>query len=128
MQQARALLAAVLGFSSLAHAPAAWAQAEENWPSRRVTFIVGYARGGFADNVARVLSRRMSEQWKQPIIVQNMAGAGGNIAARSVSIAAPDGYTLLATTTSLAINDTLYRDNGFRADGLTAAAIPVEAP
>jgi tripartite-type tricarboxylate transporter receptor subunit TctC len=128
MQKARSLLAAVLGFASLVHAPAAWAQAEEKWPSRRVTFIVGYASGGFADNVARVLSRRMSEQWKQPVIVQNMAGAGGNIAARSVSMAAPDGYTLLATTTSLAINDTLYRDKGFRADGLIAAAIPVEAP
>jgi tripartite-type tricarboxylate transporter receptor subunit TctC len=128
MTKAQGLAAAILGFASLLHAPAAWAQAEGNWPSRRVNVIVGYASGGFADNVARVLTRRMSEQWKQPVIVQNMAGAGGNIAARSVSIAAPDGYTLLGTTTSLAINDTLYRDKGFRADGLTAAAIPVEAP
>ncbi|MDB5643670.1 MAG: hypothetical protein JWN07_2987 [Hyphomicrobiales bacterium] len=128
MQGMHRLFAAVVSLAVLAHAPAAWAQAEEHWPSRRVSFIVGYASGGFADNVARVLSRRMSEQWKQTVVVQNMAGAGGNIAARSVSIATPDGYTLLATTTSLAINDTLYRDKGFRTDGLTAVAIPVEAP
>ncbi len=128
MQQAQRLFAAILGFASLFHAPAAWAQAEENWPSRRVTFLVGYASGGFADNVARVLSRRMSEQWKQTIIVQNMAGAGGNIAARSVMMAPADGYVLLATTTSLAINETLYRDKGFHTDGLVTAAIPVEAP
>ena len=128
MQHAGRLFAAALGLASLASMQAARAQTEESWPSRRVTFMVGYAAGGFADNVARVLSRRMSEQWKQPIIVQNMAGAGGNIAARSVMTAPPDGYVLLATTTSLAINDTLYRDKGFKTDGLVAAAIPVEAP
>ena len=128
MPQTKCLFAAVLALATLAHVPVACAQAEEHWPARRVAFIVGYASGGFADNVARVLSRRMAEQWKQTVVVQNMAGAGGNIAARSVSTAAPDGYTLLATTTSLAINDTLYRDKGFRTDGLTTVAIPVEAP
>jgi tripartite-type tricarboxylate transporter receptor subunit TctC len=128
MQHAIRLFAAVMGFASLASMQAAHAQTEEAWPSRRVTFLVGYAAGGFADNVARVLSRRMSEQWKQTVVVQNMAGAGGNIAARSVMTAPPDGYMLLATTTSLAINDTLYRDKGFKTDGLVAAAIPVEAP
>jgi tripartite-type tricarboxylate transporter receptor subunit TctC len=128
MQHAGRLFTAALAFASLASLQAARAQTDESWPSRRVSFMVGYAAGGFADNVARVLSRRMSEQWKQPIVVQNMAGAGGNIAARSVMTAPPDGYTLLATTTSLAINDTLYRDKGFKTDGLVAAAIPVEAP
>ncbi|MDB5597461.1 MAG: extra-cytoplasmic solute receptor [Hyphomicrobiales bacterium] len=104
------------------------AQTAEPWPSRRVALVVGYAAGGFADGVARIIARKLSERWKQPVVVQNMAGAGGNLAARSVSIAAPDGYTLLGTTTSLAINETLYRNKGFTSAGLAAIAIPVEAP
>jgi tripartite-type tricarboxylate transporter receptor subunit TctC len=103
-------------------------QTAEPWPSHRVALVVGYAAGGFADSVARIIARKLSERWKQPVVVQNMAGAGGNIAARSVSIAAPDGYTLLGTTTSLAINETLYHNKGFTSAGLTAIAIPVEAP
>jgi hypothetical protein len=106
----------------------AFAADAEAWPSKRVSVVVGYASGGFADNVARVVGRKLGETWNQPVVIQNMAGAGGNIAARSVAAASADGYTLLATTTSLAINDTLYRDKGFRTDGLTAVAIPVEAP
>jgi tripartite-type tricarboxylate transporter receptor subunit TctC len=104
------------------------ARAQEAWPSKRVVVIVGFAAGGFADNVARIISRGLADRWKQAVVVQNMAGAGGNTAARSVSGAAPDGYTLLVTTTSLAINETLYKDKGFSSAGLTAIAIPVEAP
>lgn len=121
------VLAAVLIPALTLAAPLARAQ-DEAWPSRRVNVIVGYAAGGFADGVARIMTRKLSEATKQMFVVQNMAGAGGNIAARAVSVAAPDGYTLLATTTSLAINDTLYRDKGFSTDGLVAAAIPVDAP
>lgn len=106
----------------------AQAQSEGAWPARRVNVIVGFAAGGFADGVARALARQLSEDWKQTVVVQNMAGAGGNIAARSVSIAASDGYTWLGTTTSLAINETLYKGQGFSAAQLTAAVIPVDAP
>ena len=104
------------------------AQSESAWPARRVNVIVGFAAGGFADGVARALARQLSEDWKQTVVVQNMAGAGGNIAARSVSVAAADGYTWLGTTTSLAINETLYKGQGFSAAQLTAAVIPVDAP
>ncbi len=107
---------------------AAQAQSESAWPARRVNVIVGFAAGGFADGVARALARQLSEDWKQTVVVQNMAGAGGNIAARSVSVAAADGYTWLGTTTSLAINETLYKGQGFSAAQLTAAVIPVDAP
>jgi tripartite-type tricarboxylate transporter receptor subunit TctC len=127
MQASTRILATLMTLGGICSAvvPAA---GQEAWPTKRVSVMVGFASGGFADGVARVLSRHLSEKWKQPVLVQNMAGAGGNIAARSVSIAPADGYTLLATTTSLAINDTLFRDKGFRTDGLTAVAIPVEAP
>lgn len=119
--------ASIVACASLCGA-GAQAQTPEAWPNRRVAIVVGYASGGFADNVTRVIARKLSEKWKQPVVVQNMAGAGGNIAARSVTMAAPDGYTLLATTTSLAINETLYKDKGFTGAGLTPIAIPVEAP
>ena len=128
MQRKMPLITTLLGLTiALAASPAVAADAEV-WPNKRVAVIVGYASGGFADNVARVVGRKLGETWNQPVVIQNMAGAGGNIAARSVATAPADGYTLLATTTSLAINDTLYRDKGFRTDGLTAVAIPVEAP
>jgi tripartite-type tricarboxylate transporter receptor subunit TctC len=128
MQKKLRLITASMSLTiALATGPSFAAEAEV-WPSKKVAVIVGYASGGFADNVARVVGRKLGDMWKQPVIIQNMAGAGGNIAARSVAAAAPDGYTLLATTTSLAINDTLYRDKGFRTDGLIAVAIPVEAP
>ena len=104
------------------------AQGAEKWPTHRVSVVVGFSAGGFADGVARAISRKLSEQWQQPVVVQNMPGAGGNIAARSVSIATPDGYTLLATTTSLAINETLYKNKGFSSNGLIPIAMPVEAP
>jgi tripartite-type tricarboxylate transporter receptor subunit TctC len=128
MQKKTCLIAAAASLAFALTANHAFAAETEAWPSKKVAVIVGYASGGFADNVARVVGRKLGDMWKQPVIIQNMAGAGGNIAARSVAAAAPDGYTLLATTTSLAINDTLYRDKGFRTDGLIAVAIPVDAP
>lgn len=107
---------------------AADASAEEAWPTKRMTMVVGFAAGGFADSVGRVIARKLSERLKQPVIVQNLDGAGGNIAARHVSIAPADGYTFLVTTTSLAINETLAKDKGFTSDSLAPVAIPVEAP
>ena len=117
-----------LGLAAIASSVASRARSQEAWPGKRVTMIVGFAAGGFADNVARVIATRLGERWKQSVIVQNMPGAGGNIAARSVSIAPPDGYTLLATTTSLAINETANKDKGFSVDALAPIAFPVEAP
>lgn len=122
------MLAGLLSVGLSCWTGAAQAQSESAWPARRVNVIVGFAAGGFADGVARALARQLSEDWKQTVVVQNMAGAGGNIAARSVSTAAADGYTWLGTTTSLAINETLYKGQGFSAAQLTAAVIPVDAP
>ncbi len=106
----------------------AHAQSADQWPNHRVSIMVGFAAGGYADNVARIVSRNLGERWKQAVAIQNMAGAGGNIAARSVSVAPPDGYTILATTTGLAINETLYKNKGFTSKGLVPIALPIEAP
>ena len=63
--------------------------------------------------MARALTQRMSEIWKQPVVVLNRAGAGGNIGSESVARAAPDGYTLLFGTTSLSIGPSLYAKLAF---------------
>ena len=84
-----ALFGAALLFASTA---TTWAQ---EWPSRPVHLMVGFAPGGGTDIVGRALAQRMGENLKQSIVVENKAGAAGTIAADYVAKSAPDGYTLL---------------------------------
>jgi tripartite-type tricarboxylate transporter receptor subunit TctC len=83
------------------------AQAQSDYPTRPVRLVVGYAAGGLTDVMTRMLGERMSRELGQPIIVENKPGAGTALASTAVAQAAPDGYTLLMGTTSLAINPTL---------------------
>jgi tripartite-type tricarboxylate transporter receptor subunit TctC len=115
-------LAALIGFAPCA------AKAQEAWPNKRISLIVGFAVGGFADSVGRIIGNKLGERLKQTVTVQNMEGAGGATAARQVSVSAPDGYTFLVTTTGLAINETLYKNKNFSASSLIPIAIPVSAP
>jgi tripartite-type tricarboxylate transporter receptor subunit TctC len=82
-------------------ATAAWAQA---FPTRPIHLVVAFAPGGIADTIARTVGQKMSEKIGQPLVVENRSGAGGIVGAKYVAAAAPDGYVLLVTTTSLAIN------------------------
>src|SRR3989442_317833 len=82
-------------------ATGAWAQA---FPNRPIHLVVAFSPGGIADTIARTVGQKMSEKVGQPVVVENRSGAGGIVGAKYVAAAAPDGYVLLVTTTSLAIN------------------------
>lgn len=102
----RQLLGSGLGLTMALAAPGlVRAQA---WPSRNIRIVVAFPAGGAADIVARQLTDRLTVEWGQAIIVENRAGAGGNLAGAEVARSEPDGHTLLITSSSAAINHLLY--------------------
>jgi tripartite-type tricarboxylate transporter receptor subunit TctC len=84
----------------------AWAQ--ESYPTKPVRLLVGYAAGGPADTIARLMAQWLSERLGQQVVIENRVGAASNIAAEAVVRSPPDGYTLLWLTISNAVNATLY--------------------
>jgi tripartite-type tricarboxylate transporter receptor subunit TctC len=98
------LFAAITIFSLwMTHAPRA-----EDYPARPLKLLVGAPAGGTTDTIARAISEPMAAALKQPVLVENRPGAGGNLAAAAVAKSAPDGYTLLVSFSSHTINATLY--------------------
>ena len=93
--------AALLGIATLASA--------QSFPNRSITILVPYPPGGPTDIVARVLFQQVSESTGQQFLIDNRAGAGGNIGAEAVAKAPADGYTLLIGTTAHAINMSLFK-------------------
>lgn len=99
------LAMAALAATSTAHAGA--------WPERPITLIVPFAAGGSTDVAARLLAEKLGAELGQTIIVENRPGAGSNLGAAYVAKSAPDGYTLLLATSTLAANVSLYKRMGF---------------
>ena len=89
--------------------------AAQSYPTRPVRVLVGFPPGGGTDIMARLLSPRLSEYLGQQYVVENRPGATTNIASAMVATSAPDGYTLLFTTSALAINMSLYKNLTFDA-------------
>jgi len=89
------------------------AHAQEAWPSRPVHIVVPYTPGTGGDILARLLGPKLSERWKVAVVVDNRAGATGNIGADHVAKSAADGHTLLLTATSFATNPALSRSLPF---------------
>jgi tripartite-type tricarboxylate transporter receptor subunit TctC len=78
------------------------------WPSRVVRLVVGFPAGGGNDTAARIVASRLSEIWRQQVIVENKGGAGGKIAFETVAHASPDGYTMLFGFPGLVFNNFLF--------------------
>jgi len=85
----------------------------QTYPDRPITLVVPYPAGGGNDVLGRLVAERMSKALGGTIIVENRGGAGGTIATRQVAKSAPDGYTILIATSSLAINPALYPSVGY---------------
>ena len=90
-------------------APGALAAAGQEYPTKPIRFVLGFPPGGASDTMARVIGTRLAEGLGQPVVIDNRAGAGGNIAAEIVARSVPDGYTmLLGNNGILAVNVSLY--------------------
>ena len=98
-------------FAAIAASLALAASAQESYPSKPITLVIPFAAGSGTDNVGRIVSQRLSERLKQPIVVENKPGANGQIAAEHVAKSKPDGYTLFMTTnTTHSANPSLYKE------------------
>lgn len=104
--------------------------AQTTWPSRAVTIVVPFTPGGGTDVGTRVVAQRLSQLWGQPVLVENRAGAGGNVGLEAVSRAKPDGYTLLTGNVGTqSINPTLYKKLNYNPDtSFTPISLIAELP
>ena len=103
----RAAAITLAGLCATALAPSV--QAADQWPTRPLKIVVPYPPGGSSDIIARTISQTLSQMLKQPVIVENKAGASGNLGADFVAKSAPDGYTmLLGDLGALAISPSIY--------------------
>ena len=99
----------LLAFGALSIFQSALVRAQDSYPNKPINFIVPYAAGGGADSRSRQMAQKMSVILKQPIIVDNKPGAGGNIGTEIIARAAPDGYTIgMGNFAPMAVNKTLF--------------------
>ena len=124
----RRSLLATAALSTLASIQGA-AFAQVSYPDRPIKIIVPFAAGGAVDVMARIIAEKLSDSWKQPVIVENRVGASGNIGAESVARAEPDGYTLLVSPPGpIAINQHLFANLRFDPAAFVPITIIAGAP
>ena len=95
--------------AALALAAAATSAAAQDYPTKTIRLVVPLTAGSGADIAGRIVAKHLSEAWKQPVIVENRPGAGGQIGTQAVVKADPDGYTLLVQSASHAANPAIYK-------------------
>jgi tripartite-type tricarboxylate transporter receptor subunit TctC len=102
------------------------AQTNESFPNKTIKILVGFTPGGVPDITARLLSAKLNDVWKQPVVVENRVGAGSNIAAQALATSPHDGYTLLSVSSAHAIAPAIYAKLPFDAQkdfsGITLTA------
>jgi tripartite-type tricarboxylate transporter receptor subunit TctC len=106
----QALIGAMLVVAGMAWATGAAAQ---SYPDRPVKLLIAFPAGGTIDTLGRILGQKLGEAWGQNVVIENRAGAGGNIGAAAAAQAAPDGYTLHFGAQSLAVNVTIAPSQNF---------------
>lgn len=121
----RAALAFGIVACALAVSGAAQGQA---YPSKPVRLIVPFAPGGTTDGIARIVAQKTSELLGQPVVVENRAGAGGNLGTDLVAKSAPDGYTLAMVGNSFTVNPTLFKSMPYRQSDLSAVVMAGTVP
>src|SRR5712691_11459551 len=101
----------------------------QSYPQKPIRYVVPFPAGGIADVFARIIGGRLAEAWGQPVVVENRAGAGGNIGAELVAKSAPDGYTILmGSIGTQAVNASLYRNMPYdSAKDFSPIALVIEA-
>jgi tripartite-type tricarboxylate transporter receptor subunit TctC len=99
---------------------AAWALAgtvfAQDWPNKPVHIIVPFAPAGPVDIIARIVGAKLGDAYGQQFVIENRAGAGGNIGAAAAAKSAPDGYTVLMTSSAIVVNVSLYANPGYDAE------------
>jgi len=119
----------LLASATLAALPAFAQDARPAWPQKPVRLVVAFAPGGPADIVARLISQRLGEALGQPVLVENRAGAGGNVAAQQVARGAADGHVVLLTTSAIAVAPGMSANPGFDIEkDFSAAALVAAQP
>lgn len=98
------------------------------WSDRPIRLIAGFAPGGPADVVARIIADHLGQRWPVPVVVENRVGAGGNIASQFVARSRPDGAVALVATTSFAVNPAVSSRAGYRLDDFAPAAVLASTP
>ena len=126
-RQHRIVLAALLAPALLM--TNARAQDAASYPNRPIRVIVSVPAGGGVDTVTRIIGQKLQERLGQPVVIENRAGAAGNIGAEVVANAQPDGYTLLATSPApLVSNAALYKNLKFNPDAFEPVAVMALSP
>jgi tripartite-type tricarboxylate transporter receptor subunit TctC len=116
------LLACVLALAAPVQAQS------QDFPNKPVKIIVPYAAGGGTDIVARIVAQKLQEKWGPAVVVENRAGAGGNVGAEAVFTAAPDGYTLLFTAQGpLVVNQFLFDKIPYEPEKFTPVSLVMVA-